>query len=282
MGGIRRAASRIFTLLAFAVALAAQAAMAQVTQEGPGLSQVVGLPPSVSVMREEGLAYGEELAQTLFPARANGNWPQRVRDIYDEPKLLKGVETVFLASLGDQEKREIRAFFEAPLGVRIVELEISARRAMLDKSVEEANAARVAALRERGDPRMDMIRSFIEANDMIEANVEGTLNSNFAFYRGLDDGGVYEGKKPRDELLRDVWQEEQGIRDDTEKWLYEYLSLAYSPLSDAELQTYIDFSKTPAGQALNRALFASFNKMFDDVSYALGRAAADILTSENL
>jgi hypothetical protein len=33
-------------------------------------------------------------------------------------------------------------------------------------------------------------------------------------------------------------------------------------------------SRTDAGRALNRALFAGFNKMYDDISYALGMAVA--------
>jgi hypothetical protein len=58
--------------------------------------------------------------------------------------------------------------------------------------------------------------------------------------------------------------------------------MAYSPLEDAELETYITFAMTPAGQALNRALFTGFGKAYEDISYALGRAVALNMTAQDL
>jgi len=50
-------------------------------------------------------------------------------------------------------------------------------------------------------------------------------------------------------------------------------SLAYSPLTEAEMESYIRFWESPAGQRLNAALFAAFDTVFRDVSQDLGRAA---------
>jgi hypothetical protein len=44
-------------------------------------------------------------------------------------------------------------------------------------------------------------RDFIEANDLVERNVSGALNSNFAFYRGLSDGGAFEVEIPEELML---------------------------------------------------------------------------------
>ena len=41
------------------------------------------------------------------------------------------------------------------------------------------------------------------------------------------------------------------ITEDTTAWLYGYMLLAYSPLSDDELATYVAFAQTEAGQSLN-------------------------------
>ena len=38
--------------------------------------------------------------------------------------------------------------------------------------------------------REQMVPEFAEANDLIELNVVGALNSNLAFYRGMADGAA--------------------------------------------------------------------------------------------
>ncbi len=73
--------------------------------------------------------------------------------------------------------------------------------------------------------------------------------------------------------MADVWGQEAQIRDDTQSWLHAYLGLAYQPLTEAELNTYIAFWESPAGQRLNNALFVAFDHVFRRVSYELGHAA---------
>ena len=51
------------------------------------------------------------------------------------------------------------------------------------------------------------------------------------------------------------------IRQNTTEWVYSFLLLAYEPLEDADLETYIAFSETGAGQDLNAAMFAAFDGM---------------------
>ncbi|MCF6316516.1 MAG: hypothetical protein L3J30_09595, partial [Marinosulfonomonas sp.] len=69
---------------------------------------------------------------------------------------------------------------------------------------------------------------------------------------------------------------------DTQEWLYGYLMRAYAPLSDDDLQAYIDFSATKAGHVLNAALFAGFDEVFTNVSKALGLSAAEFMQGEDL
>ncbi len=76
--------------------------------------------------------------------------------------------------------------------------------------------------------------------------------------------------------------EEADIRDETEIWILSYLAMAYAPLSDEEIGEYIDFSETEAGRDLNRALFAGYDTVFEDVSRQLGRAAGAILAGQDL
>ena len=53
-------------------------------------------------------------------------------------------------------------------------------------------------------------------------------------------------------------------------------------LTDAELDAYIAFWETPAGQRLNAALFSAFEAAFSDVSRGLGRAAGQAMLGSNI
>jgi hypothetical protein len=182
----------------------------------------------------------------------------------------------FAAEIGDDAAlaEATRAFFDTDRGRRLLALEIEARRAMLDEAVEDAARVAHEDMVARADPRLDLLRRFAEANDLIEANVQGALNGNLAFYRGLEAAGGFEDGMSEDEMLADVWAQEETIRADTADWLFPYLALAYGPATDADIEAYTAFSASPEGRRLNRALFAAFDAVFGRISYDLGRAAA--------
>ena len=85
-----------------------------------------------------------------------------------------------------------------------------------------------------------------------------------------------------EEILSEVWAQEEDTRSDTREWLYAFLLVAYRPLSDAVLDEYVALSASPEGRAMNRALFAGFNAMYDEISYGLGLAAAQQMLGEEL
>lgn len=234
----------------------------------------------LGIMREEGLAYGEDMAQDMFPGGANDQWSGLVSQIYDVEKMDSLVRRHFNEVFGDTDTDLLLSFFNSAEGRYVVSLEMAARRAMVEDSVEEAarDAYRIAEA--EGSELLGQIETFIEANDLIEANVEGALNASFQFYRGLVDGGAFEMSES--DILADVWAQEETTRADTSEWLHAFLLMAYGPLDAEAMQDYIDVSESPEGQILNRALFAGFNRMYDEISYALGLAAAQQMKSQDL
>jgi hypothetical protein len=113
-------------------------------------------------------------------------------------------------------------------------------------------------------------------------NVAGALSGNLAFLTGMNETGVNGVRLPADEVMAQVWGQEQQIRTDTESWLHAYLGLAYSSLTESELDAYIDFWETSAGQRLNAALFAAFEQAFTTVSRDLGRAAGQAMLGRDI
>jgi hypothetical protein len=258
-------------------------AQAQVADPG-AVADALRIDEVMGVMQAEGLDYGAQLEAELFPGGGGARWQAAVARIYDAAAMERRFSQVFGAEIGDEPEAmaAIVDFFGDARGQRIVTLEIEARRALLDEAVEDAAKVAFQDMEAERDPRIGLLQRFAEANDLIEQNVAGALNSNLAFYRGLSEGGAFGEAMAEPDILADVWSQEADIRAETEDWLFPYLALAYQPLPDEDVEAYIAFSETGAGEALNAALFAAFDAIFTDISEELGRSAAQLLSGQDI
>ena len=246
------------------------------------LYDAMGMERIIEIMREEGLSHGAEMSTDFLNGAGGSDWERAVDDIYDIEKMSATLKRGFSAALDGTDIDPLVAFFQSQTGAEIIALEISAREALLDEAVEEASVTQLQAAQEAGDPRLDLIGRYIETNDLVDSNVVGALNSNYAFYTGLADGGAFPFEMTQDQIIRDVWDQETEIRDETEEWINSYLLMAYQPLSDDQIKAYITLSETPEGTALNRALFEGFNEMFTEISRAMGLAASIYMGGQEL
>ena len=260
--------------------ISASCLMAQGTARVPVLMDALKMAEMMQIVRTEGLDYARDLNADMLDGQGSGFWASQVDRIYDIQRMSETTRAGLANALQGSDLDATLAFFQTPAGERIVALENAARGAMGDDDIEEIARQNYRDLAQDGGNRLDLIRAFVTANDLLERNVSGALTSNYQFFRGLSDGNAFDMSE--DEMIAEVWAQEEEIRADTEEWLMGYLLMAYQPLSDEELEAYIAFSRTDAGQALNRGLFDGFNAMYTDISYALGRAVALELAASEL
>lgn len=272
---------RIFLITPLLLVLSGPALAGDGTE---ALLDALAIDEVAAIMGEEGLGYGRQLEEDLFPGRGGAAWAREVADIYAPDRFLPEFRKVFGRTLAADggDVAAMTAFFTSDTGRKTVALELSARRALLDDSVAEASKLKVEEMRAEDDPRLAAVEAFIEAGDLIEANVSSGLNASLSFYRGLAEAGAVPGGMAEDELLASVWSQEADIRSESTDWLYSYLTMAYAPLSDEELRAYIAFSASEAGQDLNRALLAGFDAAFQSISRDLGKAAGARIAGQDL
>ncbi|MFY0691480.1 MAG: DUF2059 domain-containing protein [Paracoccaceae bacterium] len=231
------------------------------------------------ILRSEGIEAGEEMTEDGSVSTSPA-WTRRLEGIYAIDKM----EAAFrygLESAGDlQEAEAALAFFESPLGARIVEIELEARGALNDTDLEEEVRTRVEKMRADKDARIGLYETFVEVNNLIDSNVMGALNANLAFYQGMATTPSFEDGLPEEFMLSTIWDQEPEIRDNMKDWTMNFSALAYSTLSEDEMQDYIDISRTSAGQKLNSALFSGFDQMFEMQSFELGRATAEFMMGD--
>lgn len=278
---IRRAASLMLSAMLGGWLLLAGSATADETQaQFEALLNALQIEETVHVMHDEGVAYGKEVGADMLPDADAVSWQRVVNRIHDADTMRALVEQGFADALAGEDLTPMLDFLQTPRGQNIVGLEIAARRAFLDSVVEEAARDRLEQRRDENAPVLDQIAQLIHDSDLIERNVTGALNSNLMFYNGLVDGGALE--MSQDDILSDVWSQEDTVREDARDWMNAFLLMAYEPLAPEDLQAYVEFYRTPAGRVLNRAMFDAFNRMYEELSYILGRAVARHMQSEKL
>nr|WP_045681004.1 hypothetical protein [Roseovarius sp. BRH_c41] len=234
---------------------------------------------TVEIMRAEGLRYGGDVGEEMLSPAERARWDRVVAGVYDAEQMLKQVQTNFAKAMEGADTGPLLAFFEGQ-GAEIVSLEIAGRRALLDDGTEAAAEVRYAELAAAGAPIVEKVTTLITDSDLIERNVAGALNANLVFYRGLADGGGLDLSE--DEMLAEIWAQESEMREETRDWMQAYLTMAYQPLSQEVMDAYIALYQSPEGKHLNRALFAAFDAMYEELSYQLGLATALQMDGEDL
>ncbi|MCQ0969727.1 DUF2059 domain-containing protein [Paracoccus sp. TK19116] len=247
--------------------------------------QVLRLDEMMPILRDEALVQADEMAATMFERGGLGGWNEAIGRIHRPERLSALLRDAMLRGLEGRDPSEIAGalgFYESPLGQRFVALETSARLALLEDGAEDDAKAALARAVARDAPRMAQIRRLLDEADLVEPNVAGALNAAYAFSRGFSDGGGYPMPMSDAQLLEDVIAQEPSMRADTIEWLSAYLLFAYSPLSDEELDRYIEWASSDEGQTLSALMFSAFDTMFVEAARDMGLAAALQLEGRSL
>ena len=285
-----------FLIGAFAIGLlfaAPNPAQANPAQASPDMVRSLGdalqMDKTLVIMSREAVANAAEVAPDLFGGASPADWTHAVAKLFDPVTARAAFDAGLLPAMTSANQGDLEqalAYFETPTGQRLIDLELSAREALLDTDLEAAAKQSWADL--LADPlpasalRAKLIRDIVAATDLIESNVSSAMNGNFAFFQGLAESGGFAAEMTQDDMLSEVRGQEAELRADTADWLYPFLAMAYTPLSDDDLRDYIAFSKSPAGQALNGVLFLAFDEMGAAQSRGMGLAAGRLIVGQDI
>lgn len=274
---------------------AAQSLPAQATQQGRHGSDQVGidrlmstiqLEQMLNVMIEEELGFGEDLRADMLPEVTSARWSRELRAGLSLSVLKPMFVAAFSQALSGADTRnahltaEIAALGADPVMAKAIDLEVKARRLLLDPDVEAA-AFEQAAKSEKTKRYKDLA-NYIEALDLVEINVAGSLNSNLVFYREMVRGGAFPYEVTEQEMLGDVAAEADSMRQEIGEWLTAYLYMAYAPMSDVEFARFSKLGLSAAGRAFYHASDRGYDAVFAHNSKVMGAMVAGHLAGEAL
>ncbi|MBP1804367.1 DUF2059 domain-containing protein [Rubellimicrobium aerolatum] len=247
------------------------------------IQDALRLPELLAILSREGEEHGRTLGASLFgEGRAPAAWADRVAALHDPARLDGPIRAALSEGLALADTAAILAFLRSPPGEAMVGLELAAREALLDDDAEQAAREAAAVALAEEDPRLDLLRRYAEAADLIDSNVAAAMNASLAYLGGLRAGGGLGADATEADAIADVWEQEPRLRAETTEWLYAFLLRAYAPASDSEIESLVAFLESPPGRTLNQAVFRAFDAAMADLSRDLGLAAARVLTTEEI
>lgn len=266
-------------LLAAATALLLSAGPLAANEHAERLMQAMHLSEFMEILSEEGQEQGRSMNETMLNGSGGSYFEAQIKELYDTVWMYEQLSNAVARIMTEKQLEQAAIFFESDLGQTIVSLENSARRAMADDAVEDmARTAYEQADRE--DTFYRLVDEYVQVNDLIEQNVQGTMSADLSFYRGLATGQT--AFTDEEALLEELLSQRDQTKIETTEWMYSFLLLAYRPLDESQMRENIAFSRTDTGRALNKALFEGFDEMIDGISFQLGAAIAQAMRASDL
>lgn len=239
------------------------------------LMQAIQAPKLLSQLAIEAEASAGDLDEDFLAGQGGDLVANTARQLNAPDRVLPILAGEITRLMSRDDRLAVTSFFESDLGQRLVDLEIAARVAIFDDALLDTVKGRVLETGVR-----PLITEIIETSDLVERNVADGLSVLEQFYRGRQSGGMTDLTGA--EIGSFLAELEDGIRIETQGWLDGFMTLAYSPIEDRDLQIYADFWKTEAGQAFDKALFGAFLKVMSDNSFAMGQLVGRIQASDEI
>lgn len=245
--------------------------MAQAQSPADITIEALNFPAQMQIVRDEGLEAAANIDRDMLDGAGGAVFAAQVDALYDVPRMVATARKAVDAEDPARLER-INLFLTSPVGQRITTLELTARRAMMDDDAEAAARAAYETLKGTDDPRLIAAQTLVDAGDLIETNVSTSLTVSYQFYKGLVAGGGLD--MTENQIIAEVWAQEDEMRADTESWLMGFLLLICGGLSADDLDLYVRFWQTPEGRALTSALFDGYGDVYSELAFATGQAAA--------
>ena len=234
------------------------------------LYEALNLNDIVKVIRDEGLEEATLTAEIYLKSQSQTvKFNSQIQNLYDitylSNFLLEGISTAIL----EKDVQELLLFYKSPLGAQVARLEASARLAISDDAVESMAIEIAKSAKTKDKIRYKQLEKNMKEMKLVEQNIKGALESQYGFLMELSK--ATDINLSQDQILLLLSSSEEDLRKEVTAWIMGYSYLAYKPLNDEHLNSYLDFLATTSGKALNETLFNVFNELSFKTSSAIGK-----------
>ena len=242
------------------------------------LFDALNMDEIISIMQDEGKLDAVATIEIYAERAVDEEVKARIDRIFDMTEMQVVLINLISENMNDAQIAAATAFLNSDVGVRASTLETTARRAISDDAIEVYVLSQFDDVSEL--TRYKQFQDLIATLDLINQNTYGAMGAQYVFMRQLVD--TEELGLTDDAINELLMASENELREGISEWLFGFFNMAYAPLTDADLATYIAFQKSDAGQALNRSLFAGFNELSMRHAQKMGTMVAELLQVQDL
>ena len=254
--------------VAVAIAIWLFAGTAQSDSAGDRLFDAMGIPALIAAFAEEGVQSIPSLDASFLGGQGGDVFAETAQRLYDPARIEAELRASFKDLVDPQDARQAEVFFASKQGMDIVALEVEARQAMVDDTLEDAVKAASS------EASAGVLR-LISVRDLVEVNTDIAMAARHAFYEGLVSAAPGT-QAPDIEGQRGI------VAEDTRAWITGYYMLVASALDESDLDTYAAFWETDVGQGVDAALSEAFEKSYVTLSFGLGQIVGRLLPQNDL
>jgi hypothetical protein len=222
---------------------------------------------SVEPQVQAGFAQAMSAAQPETSAVETERLARVIKSSYAPSRLRATASRVVAEGLAEQHAADLGRWYASPVGVAItkVEEQFSASQG----EPHEVAAQGTAILEQSSGQRRELIDAIMRETKAVEAAVEMTLSVALAVQRGVAAATPSAPNITPADLRAALQAQRPRLLDAYSRLMAASCALTYKTVSDADLERYVAFIKSPAGQHFNalaiRALDAALSKATEEL-----------------
>ena len=239
--------------------------------------QVEQLPSVIQTLFDRSVAEDDQAGK--LPKEILSAMRASVPKAFAPERLKATVLAELTGKLTDQDIKDTLKWLDSPLGKKCTQLEEAA-------STPEAQAdmQQYAARLHDSPPtaeRLKVLREFDAAAKVTGNAVEMAIQSQVAVALAVIATLPMEKQKPIEDVYREIEKTRPAIEAEARSQTLISLLYAYRSLTNAEIQLYTEFAKSPAGSRFNSASMAALNKANLEGATKWGQLIGDAIKEMN-
>jgi hypothetical protein len=200
---------------------------------------------------------------------------------YAPERLRLATRKQLAVALTPDDTKQVLAWLSTKLGTRITQLEETANADPVKAQERLAGGSKfVDAL---PPPRKTRIERFERAVEAVQTNLNVIVDTNIGIARGI--ALAMPGDAPAidiDAVVAQIESQRPMLENTLRPQVIASLAMTYQPLSDADLDAYIEFLESPVGRKYVTGSSLALEKALSDAALELGRQMAKKSATQSL
>ena len=224
------------------------------------LYDALHLEKIVKILHDEGVEDALESGKNYLGLDYDAaSFEKAVNKIYRLEMMDNFMRNGLVEALPKAKAEAALRFFSKGLGAQAALLETSARSAISYEEVKVSAIQLAKELKSANTVRYLMLEKNIKDLELVELNMTGAFSAQYAFLSNLS--ALADMPLTKGDIVALLLESEDEMRQEIVDWLMGFMHMAYTPLSDEELKTYLSFLSSSDGKVLNKTLFYIFNDL---------------------